>query len=244
MINIEEALPLPVKSARLIAYSTPVGGLVDGMDDVQDLIAYCAKVSNPQFQDKFDTSERLLNYLIANQHWSPLEMASATIEIVTTRDIARQILRHRSFSFQEFSQRYQDVNQLNNPFVLRETRFQHPTNRQDSIDINGDDEDQRFTIAEWQRRQQEVIDLASEHYKWALEAHIAKEVARSVLPEGLTVSKLYMHGTIRSWVHYISLRSGNGTQKEHMLIAREVAKAIAEIFPMSESMINHTQKGH
>jgi thymidylate synthase (FAD) len=209
------------------------------MDDVQDLVAYCAKVSNPQFQNQFDSAERLLNYLIAHQHWSPFEMASATIEIVTTRDIARQILRHRSFSFQEFSQRYADVNKLSTPFVLREARLQHATNRQDSIDI----EDEALQT-EWEGIQQEVLDVATAAYKWALSKGIAKEVARAVLPEGLTVSKLYMHGTLRSWIHYISLRSGNGTQKEHMQVAREVAAAIAAIFPMSTSMINHNQGAH
>ena len=231
--------PLAVQSAKLIAYSTPVEEVVEGLESVQDLVAYCAKVSNPQFQNQFDSAERLLSYLIKHQHWSPFEMASATIEIVTTRDIARQILRHRSFSFQEFSQRYQDVNKLETPFVIREARLQHATNRQDSIEI--DDKDLQ---AEWEWVQQDVIKVTSAAYEWALSKGIAKEVARAVLPEGLTVSKLYMHGTLRSWIHYISLRSGNGTQKEHMQVAREVAKAIAVIFPMSESMINYNQVGH
>lgn len=222
---------------KLFACSQPIKDRVIGLDNIQDIIAYCAKVSNPQFQTQFDKSERLLNYLTTNAHWSPFEMVSATIEIQTTRDIARQILRHRSFSFQEFSQRYKEVDAIDDPFVIREARFQHPTNRQDSIELNKDNVEHIALSIEWARRQQIVIDTAKEHYDWALQNGIAKEVARAVLPEGNTVSRLYMQGTIRSWIHYIQLRSGNGTQKEHMDIAVEVAKAITEIFPMSNNFI-------
>lgn len=218
-------------NVNLFAYSQPVKDRIIGLDDIQDIIAYCAKVSNPQFQTNFETSEKLLKYLIANAHWSPFEMVSATIEIETTRDIARQILRHRSFSFQEFSQRYKEVDALGNSFVIREARLQHPTNRQDSIET--DDEELQH---QWAAAQQSVIDLSKKAYDWALKNGIAKEVARSVLPEGNTVSRLYMQGTIRSWIHYIQLRSANGTQKEHMELAVEIGKAIAEIFPLSSQI--------
>ena len=216
---------------NLFAYSQPVKDRIIGLDDIQDIIAYCAKVSNPQFQTNFETSEKLLKYLIANAHWSPFEMVSATIEIETTRDIARQMLRHRSFSFQEFSQRYKEVDALGEAFVIREARLQHPTNRQDSIET--DDEELQH---QWAAAQQSVIDLSKKAYDWALKNGIAKEVARSVLPEGNTVSRLYMQGTIRSWIHYIQLRSANGTQKEHMELAVEIGKAIAEIFPLSSQI--------
>lgn len=216
---------------NLFAYSQPVKDRIIGLDDIQDIIAYCAKVSNPQFQTNFETSEKLLKYLIANAHWSPFEMVSATIEIETTRDIARQMLRHRSFSFQEFSQRYKEVDALGEAFVIREARLQHPTNRQDSIET--DDEELQH---QWAAAQQSVIDLSKKAYDWALKHGIAKEVARSVLPEGNTVSRLYMQGTIRSWIHYIQLRSANGTQKEHMELAVEIGKAIAEIFPFSNQI--------
>ena len=216
---------------NLFAYSQPVKDRIIGLDDIQDIIAYCAKVSNPQFQTNFETSEKLLKYLIANAHWSPFEMVSATIEIETTRDIARQMLRHRSFSFQEFSQRYKEVDALGEAFVIREARLQHPTNRQDSIET--DDEELQH---QWAAAQQSVIDLSKKAYDWALKNGIAKEVARSVLPEGNTVSRLYMQGTIRSWIHYITLRSANGTQKEHMELAVEIGKAIAEIFPLSSQI--------
>ncbi len=216
---------------NLFAYSQPVKDRIIGLDDIQDIIAYCAKVSNPQFQTNFETSEKLLKYLIANAHWSPFEMVSATIEIETTRDIARQMLRHRSFSFQEFSQRYKEVDALGNSFVIREARLQHPTNRQDSIET-----DDKELQHQWAAAQQSVIDLSKKAYDWALKNGIAKEVARSVLPEGNTVSRLYMQGTIRSWIHYITLRSANGTQKEHMELAVEIGKAIAEIFPLSSQI--------
>lgn len=215
-----------VMKVKLFACTQPIEDRVLGLEDVEDVISYCAKVSNPQFQTDFESSTRLLNYLIKHQHWSPFEMASATMEITTTRDIARQMLRHRSFAFQEFSQRYADPTVLDETFVLREARLQHPTNRQDSIET--DDEDLK---RKWAAKQQQIIHEAKLAYKWALEQGIAKEQARVVLPEGNTISRLYMQGTIRSWIHYIELRSANGTQKEHRLIAQEVASAIAEIFP-------------
>ena len=226
-------------NVRLLSYSQPTQEFEDlGIGDAQELIAYCARVSNPSNQLNTDTSEKLIRYLVKHQHWSPLEMVSACIEITTTRDIARQILRHRSFSFQEFSQRYADPTQ-GLSFVLREARLQDPKNRQNSIEIVPQDEDDEFLIHEWNRRQQDVIDLARENYKWAVDCGIAKEQARAVLPEGLTESRLYMNGTLRSWVHFIELRSANGTQKEHQEVAIACAKVISTIFPMSESLVQN-----
>lgn len=216
-----------VIKARLIGCTKPLDTLEEDIKDVQDLIAFCAKVSNPQFQDDFSRSDKLLNYLIKHKHWSPFEMASVTMEITTTRDIARQFLRHRSFSFQEFSQRYANPAEMDEMFVLREARLQDLKNRQNSIDI-----DDVSLQEQWHAAQQDVIDLAKEAYDWAIANGIAKEQARVVLPEGNTVSRLYAQGTIRSWIHYIELRSANGTQKEHSAIAVECAKAIAKIFPM------------
>lgn len=198
----------------------------NGLDNIQDLIAYCARVSNPANQANTKTTPKLLDYLIKHKHWSPFEMASATIEVTTTRDIARQLLRHRSFSFQEFSQRYADVRDLDDNFVIREARLQDPKNRQNSVDV-----DNPALSGEWNMRQQDVIDTAKEHYNWAIENGIAKEQARAVLPEGNTVSKLYVNGTIRSWIHYCELRSANGTQKEHMELACAIAEAIGMIYP-------------
>jgi thymidylate synthase (FAD) len=214
-----------IMNISLIGYSQPVDMI--GIDDVQDLIAYCAKVSNPQFQTDFSRSEKLLNYLIQHKHWSPFEMASATMEATTTRDIARQFLRHRSFSFQEFSQRYANPQDMATSFVLREARLQDLKNRQNSIDTT-DEELQH----QWNQAQQDVIDLAKEAYDWAIANGIAKEQARVVLPEGNTVSRLYVNGTIRSWIHYTELRSANGTQREHMALAVACASAIARIFPL------------
>jgi thymidylate synthase (FAD) len=217
---------------RMISYSRPSREILEeGLLDVQELIAFCARVSNPSNQLNTETSEKLIRYLVKNAHWSPLEMVSACLEVETTRDIARQILRHRSFSFQEFSQRYADPTK-DLSFVLREARLQDPKNRQNSIEVEIKDEDDKFLIHEWNRRQQEVIDLSQENYKWAVDCGIAKEQARAVLPEGLTVSRMYVNGTLRSWIHFIEVRSGNGTQKEHMTIALECAKVIAEIFPL------------
>jgi thymidylate synthase (FAD) len=224
---------------KLVSYSQPTAEFADqGVNDAQELIAYCARVSNPANQFNTETSEKLIRYLVRHQHWSPLEMVSACIEIVTTRDIARQILRHRSFSFQEFSQRYADPTaELDEAFVLREARLQDTKNRQNSVELDLESEDDRFLVAEWARRQQDVIDLVKENYTWALGAGIAKEQARCMLPEGNTVSRMYMNGTVRSWIHYIMLRKENGTQKEHQDIALACAQAIAAIFPLAASMV-------
>lgn len=216
---------------RLVGYTQPAD--IIGIDDVQDLVAYAARVSNPTNQMNNETSERLLNYLIKHKHWSPFEMASATMEVETTRDIARQFLRHRSFSFQEFSQRYADPAAMGEQFVLRDARLQDTKNRQNSIAT-----DDVELIHAWDDKQQEVIDKAKEVYDWAIANGIAKEQARAVLPEGNTVSRLYANGTIRSWIHYIELRSAHGTQQEHIELAREVGNAIAKIFPMASDFIN------
>ena len=203
---------------KLISYSKPTDSISDeGIDNSQELVAFCARVSNPSNQLNTETSEKLINYLIKNAHWSPLEMVSACLEIETTRDIARQILRHRSFSFQEFSQRYANpVEDLE--FVIREARLQDPKNRQNSVETK----DEKI-INEWEKLQNSLIENAKEVYNWAIENGIAKEQARSVLPEGNTVSRIYMNGTLRSWIHYIQLREANGTQKEHMQIAKACA---------------------
>ncbi len=197
-----------------------------------DQIAYCARVSNPSNQNNTDTSEKLVRYLIKNQHWSPLEMVSVCLEIETTRDIARQILRHRSFSFQEFSQRYADPTK-DLDFVTREARLQDTKNRQNSIEV-----DDHLLQNEWYRAQQRVIYAAQREYAWAIENGIAKEQARAVLPEGIMGSRLYMNGTMRSWVHYIQLRSANGTQKEHREVAMACVDAIEPIFPMIKEFVS------
>jgi thymidylate synthase (FAD) len=226
-------------NVRLLSYSQPTAEFADmGIEDAQELIAYCARVSNPANQFNTDTSEKLIRYLVKHQHWSPLEMVSACIEIVTTRDIARQILRHRSFSFQEFSQRYADPTaELDEAFVLREARFQDTKNRQNSVDLDMEDEEQKLLAYEWERAQKRVLYAVKKEYKWAIDNGIAKEQARAVLPEGLTVSRMYMNGTLRSWIHYIELRASNGTQKEHMEIARACAEVISKIFPMATDMV-------
>ncbi len=212
-------------NVRLISYSKPPEELYVG-NDVQELIAYCARVSNPANQDNAETSERLLRYLIREKHWSPFEMVSACLEVTTTRDIARQLLRHRSFSFQEFSQRYADPTKDLSTH-LRKARLQDTKNRQNSIDT--DDSDLQF---EWYKQQAEVLNAANKAYGWAIEKGIAKEQARAVLPEGIMDSRLYVNGTIRSWIHYVDLRSGNGTQKEHIEVAQQCALALKPIFPM------------
>jgi thymidylate synthase (FAD) len=218
--------------ARLISYSQPtIATKQEGLENVQDLVAFCARVSNPSNQYNTETSEKLLKYLAKHKHWSPFEMASACFEIETTRDIARQLLRHRSFSFQEFSQRYADPTE-DLEFVVREGRLQDLKNRQNSIET--DDKELR---KDWQLKQMSIIHEAKIAYKWAIENGIAKEQARAVLPEGLTVSRLYVNGTIRSWIHYIELRSGNGTQKEHMNLARACADAIYRIFPLAKDYV-------
>ena len=226
-------------NVKLLSYSQSTESFrSQGVDDAQELIAYCARVSNPANQFNTETSERLIRYLIKHQHWSPLEMVSACLEIVTTRDIARQILRHRSFSFQEFSQRYADPTaELDEAFVLREARFQDTKNRQNSVDLDMADEQQKLLAYEWERAQKRVLYAVKKEYKWAIDNGIAKEQARAVLPEGLTVSRMYMNGTLRSWIHYIELRASNGTQKEHMDIARACAQAITAIFPMTSTLV-------
>ena len=215
-------------SVKLVSYSKPSEDfLEEGLEDAQDLIAFCARVSNPTNQMNTETSEKLIKYLIKHKHWSPLEMVSACLEINTTRDIAHQIVRHRSFAFQEFSQRYANPQDMEDAFTYREARLQDPKNRQNSIEV----EDDALQIA-WGKKQKEVIDRCREVYNWALSEGIAKEQARVVLPEGLTKTRLYMNGSLRSWVHYVELRGGHGTQKEHMDIAHACAKVIAEIFPI------------
>ena len=219
---------------KLVSYSKPTEEFQNqDIEDALDLVAYCARVSNPANQFNTETSEKLIKYLIKHQHWSPLEMVSACIEIETTRDIARQILRHRSFSFQEFSQRYADPTaELSEAFVIREARFQDTKNRQNSVEFDMNDESQRLLAIEWERAQKRVLFAVEKEYKWAIANGIAKEQARAVLPEGLTVSRMYMNGTIRSWIHYIMLRKENGTQKEHQNIALACAKIISEVFPL------------
>jgi len=222
---------------RLVSYSRPSEEFADlGIQNAQDLVAFCARVSNPANQLNTETSERLIRYLIRNQHWSPLEMVSACMEITTTRDIARQILRHRSFSFQEFSQRYADpVRDLE--FELRPARLQDTTDRQNSIELDLTNPEHRELADLWREKQQDVIRAAREAYTWAVRNGIAKEQARSVLPEGNTQSRLYMNGTLRSWVHWIELRSANGTQREHQDIARACAEVIATVFPMAAEFV-------
>lgn len=217
---------------RLISFSQPTKEFLEetGMKSLEDLIAYAARVSNPSNQVNKETAPKLIRYLINNSHWSPLEMVSATMEIETTRDIARQILRHRSFSFQEFSQRYADPTDLG--MIDREARLQDPKNRQNSIEVS----DINLQLS-WENRQHRVISEAQKAYEWAIEKGIAKEQARAVLPEGLTVSRMYMSGTLRSWVHYIQLRAAHGTQKEHQQIAVACADALATEFPMIRDLV-------
>ena len=214
---------------KLISHSTaPVD---TGLDNLQELIAFCAKVSNPNNQINKETSEKLIKYLIKHQHWSPLEMVSACLEIETTRDIAHQIVRHRSFAFQEFSQRYANPEEMGEQFVTRECRLQDTKNRQNSVDT-----EDPYLMERWEEEQLKVIMQAEKAYNWAIDNGIAKEQARVVLPEGCNKTRLYMNGTIRSWVHYIELRGANGTQKEHMEIAHACAKVIAEIFPLAKEL--------
>jgi thymidylate synthase (FAD) len=221
---------------KLISYSKPSDEMLDSnLEDLQDLIAFCARVSNPSNQLNTQTSEKLIKYLVKNAHWSPLEMVSVCLEIETTRDIARQMLRHRSFSFQEFSQRYADPTK-DLDFVLREARLQDTKNRQNSVEL----EDTLFAEnlrEQWKWMQKDVILASTKAYEWAVKNGIAKEQARAVLPEGLTVSRLYMNGTLRSWIHFIQVRSGNGTQKEHMQVALACAEVIAKVFPMASEFI-------
>ncbi len=217
---------------KLISYSQPTEEMIaEGLTDAQELVAFCARVSNPSNQMNKETSEKLIKYLIKHQHWSPLEMVSACMEIETTRDIAHQIVRHRSFSFQEFSQRYANPAEFGSQFVPREARLQDQKNRQNSIETVDTE-----LIGQWIIKQNEVINVARQAYEWAIENGIAKEQARVVLPEGNTKTRLYMNGTIRSWVHYIDLRGANGTQKEHMEIAHACAKVVATVFPIIDKL--------
>jgi len=218
-------------NVKLVSFSKPSRQHAsEGLHNCQDLVAYCARVSNPSNQFNTETSTKLLDYLIKHKHWSPFEMVSVCLEISTTRDIARQILRHRSFSFQEFSQRYADpIKEFS--FEFRGARMQDPKNRQNSIPLNGT-LGQAILEDEWVEKQREVIKKTKEVYKWALDKGIAKECARAVLPEGLTSSIMLVNGTLRSWIHYIEVRTKNGTQKEHELIAKECAVVIAEVFPL------------
>ena len=217
-------------NVKLINYSQSPDGM-----NLLEQVAFAARVSNPTNQNNSETAEKLVRYLIKHQHWSPLEMVSVCMEIETTRDIARQILRHRSFSFQEFSQRYADASQLG--FEIRETRLQDMKNRQNSVELNNDDDSRRLAY-QWENMQKNIQKMCQDTYQWALEHGIAKEQARAVLPEGITGSRMYMNGTLRSWVHYIQLRSGNGTQKEHREIAIACAKALEPIFPMIKEFVS------
>jgi thymidylate synthase (FAD) len=215
-------------NVKLISYSQPAVDF-DLPNEIIQLVAFCARVSNPSNQQNEETSEKLIKYLIKNKHWSPLEMVNVCLEIETTRDIARQILRHRSFSFQEFSQRYANPTQ-DLKFVTREARLQDPKNRQNSISLDLDS-----SIAYiWESYQELIIERCKKAYDWAIEVGIAKEQARVVLPEGLTLSRLYVNGTLRSWIHYIELRRQNGTQLEHAIVAEKCAEVINEIFPYDD----------
>ena len=226
-------------NVKLVSYSQPSQEFSDdGVVNAQELIAFCARVSNPSNQMNKETSEKLIKYLIKHAHWSPLEMVSACLEIDTTRDIAHQIVRHRSFSFQEFSQRYANPEDMGDQFVIREARLQDEKNRQNSIDLDPESDGHAILQGTWKNKQQQVIDAAKEAYDWAIANGIAKEQARAVLPEGCTKTRLYMNGTLRSWVHYIELRGANGTQKEHMEIAHACAKVIAEIFPLAKDLVS------
>lgn len=233
-------------AVRLVSYSRPTLSFqnegISG-DNMLDLVAYCARVSNPSNQMNSETSEKLIKYLIKHAHWSPLEMVSACLEIDTTRDIAHQIVRHRSFSFQEFSQRYAKPEDMGDAFVVREARLQDEKNRQNSIELDKDNIEHQAIADRWEQEQQDVIWKAQQAYNWAIKAGIAKEQARAVLPEGLTKSRLYMNGTLRSWIHYIELRGSNGTQKEHMEIAHACAEVIAKVFPLAEKL-NDSSEGN
>ena len=221
-------------AVRLVSYSKPTMEFIaDGIstDNMLDLVAYCARVSNPSNQMNTETSEKLIKYLIKHAHWSPLEMVNACLEIETTRDIAHQIVRHRSFAFQEFSQRYADPKEMGDMFVIREARLQDAKNRQNSIET-----DDNSLQDKWEEMQQDVMYAAGKAYKWAIDNGIAKEQARAVLPEGCTKTRLYMNGSLRSWIHYIELRGANGTQKEHMDIAHACADVISKVFPLAKDL--------
>jgi thymidylate synthase (FAD) len=221
-------------NVQLISHSQPSEYFVE---NTTELVAFCARVSNPSNQMNKETSEKLIRYLIKHAHWSPLEMVNMCLEIVTTRDIAHQIVRHRSFAFQEFSQRYANPQDMGEMFELSEARFQDTKNRQNSVEFDLNDESQRLLAIEWERAQKRVIFAAQKEYDWALSVGIAKEQARKVLPEGLTKTRIYMNGSLRSWIHYIQLRSANGTQKEHMQVAKACAEVIAKVFPMASEFV-------
>jgi thymidylate synthase (FAD) len=222
-------------TVNLISYSKPDTAFAGTphSKDLQELVAYCARVSNPSNQNNTQTSERLIRYLVKHRHWSPFEMVNVCLEVITTRDIARQLLRHRSFSFQEFSQRYADPTEAGTGlnFMLREARLQDPKNRQNSIEIDKSDIEQAYFAHQWQKKQQELVEWVDATYAWALENGMAKEQARAILPEGLTASRLYVNGTLRSWIHYIDVRTEAGTQKEHRELAHQCAWQIARLFP-------------
>jgi thymidylate synthase (FAD) len=223
-----------IMDVRLVSYSKPTMAFMNegiSSDNMLDLVAYCARVSNPANQMNSETSEKLVKYLIKHSHWSPLEMVNACLEINTTRDIAHQIVRHRSFAFQEFSQRYANPEEMGDMFVVREARLQDEKNRQNSIET-----DDNVLSDKWEEMQQDVMYAAGKAYKWAIDNGIAKEQARAVLPEGLTKTRLYMNGSLRSWIHYIELRGANGTQKEHMEIAHACAEVITRVFPLAEQL--------
>jgi thymidylate synthase (FAD) len=215
-----------MNTAKIIAVTDPWIDTKDGHMTANEFIAYVARVSNPSNQNNSLTADKLLRYLAKHKHWSPFEMVNIVMEINTTRDIAHQIVRHRSFSFQEFSQRYADPTQ-DLGFVTREARLQDMKNRQNSIEITQDTP----LTERWEEVQQKVINAAQEAYMWASYNNIAKEQARAVLPEGLTMSRLYMNGSLRSWIHYCQIRSGVETQKEHRLIALDAWYQITEVFP-------------
>lgn len=223
-MNIEE-----YTKVRIVGYTQPSEDFKEAFESVRDLIAFCARVSNPSNQMNVETSDKLIRYLAKHKHWSPFEMANATLEIETTRDIARQLLRHRSFAFQEFSQRYADPTK-DLSFVTREARLQDTENRQNSLSLDLQDEASAALQEEWHRRQQEVIDLSIKHYSWATGMGIAKEQARSVFPEGNTMSRLYVQGSIRSWIHYIEVRAETSTQLEHRVVANKVAEVCTKVF--------------
>lgn len=220
-------------NVKLISYSQPPKEGFIGFDNLQDIIAYCARVSNPANQMNKETSEKLIRYLIKHGHWSPLEMVNACLEIQTTRDIAHQIVRHRSFAFQEFSQRYANPEAQGDMVEFSEARLQDEKNRQNSVEVD----DEKLQV-DWLHAQMRIAHLAKKEYDWAIKKGIAKEQARKVLPEGITKTTLYMSGSLRSWVHYIELRSGHGTQKEHMEVARACANVIEPIFPMIKEFVN------
>ena len=235
------SLFVDLKYLKLISYSQAFEEMLQdndkqSMPNIQDLVAYCARVSNPTNQSNTETSDRLLRYLIKNKHWSPFEMVNVCLEITTTRDIARQILRHRSFSFQEFSQRYADpVKELR--FVLRDARLQDPENRQNSTELDYSKQDHRELVRWWTDSQNEILKLVKQIYTTAVSSGIAKEQARAILPEGLTESRLYVNGTLRSWIHYCELRAANGTQLEHIEIAKTCAQVISKVFPLIKELV-------